>query len=165
MRHRRLIHTLVITLLLGALAVPAQASVEAADGHRVMTGGRFSSLPGGTGLGYTITGTAVMVRSALRGDTTSVRVVLRGLDANTTYKVHVHNGYCSDDPAGGGHYQNVIGGPVDEYNEIWPVVTTNAAGVGIGLANHDAWARRDARSVVVHWPDDSSVRLACADLE
>ncbi len=165
MRHRRLIQTLAITVLIGGLAVPAQASVEAADGHRVVTSGRFGTLSGGADLGYTVTGTALMVRNPRKDDTTAVRVVVRGLEPDTTYKVHVHNGYCSDDPAGGGHYQNVIGGPVDEYNEIWPIVTTNSAGVGIGQASHDAWARRDARSVVIHWPDDSAVRLACADLD
>jgi hypothetical protein len=130
----------------------------------VVSKGRFVTLAAGADLGYDITGTAVMVRNRDNGGVTRVKVTVAGLDPSTTYKVHVHNALCSADPAGGGHYQNIVGGPVDEFNEIWPVVTTNAAGNGIGTARHEAWARPDAQSVVIHWPVDSGVRLACADL-
>lgn len=163
MRHRYIIAMLAISLV--TLALPAGAAVTAGTGNALVTRGKFVTLPGGVDLGYTISGTAVMIRTQANGGTTSVRVAVRGLEPNTTYKAHVHNGLCSDDPAGGGHYQNVVGGDVDAYNEIWPGFTTNSAGVGIGTATHEAWARGDARAVVIHWPDDSSVRLACVDLK
>jgi hypothetical protein len=85
-----------------------------------------------------------------------------GLAANTTYGVHVHNKACSDSN-GGGHYQNVVGGAVDPYNEIWPAFTTNAAGIGNGWAMHAFYARPEAQSVVIH--DTDGKRIACADLD
>ena len=159
MRRRRILQVTVMMALVSTLAVPA-----AGAGGAQVTMGEFMTLSGGADLGYEITGHAVMVRIPSDETTTHVRVVFTGLDPSSTYKVHVHNAPCSNDPAGGGHYQNVVGGPVDAVNEIWPTVVTNKSGVGIGSAAHAAWARPGAQSVVIHWPNDSSVRLACADL-
>ena len=95
---------------------------------------------------------------------TLVVVRVRNLAPNTTYPVHVHNQPCSATPPGGGHYQNVVDGPVDPVNEMWPVIETNRRGRGVGFAVHDARAREDAQSIVVHYPDDTSIRLGCLDL-
>lgn len=165
MHHRTITKLMALAALVMTLAVPVPAALGAPESGSVTTHGRFATLAAGTDLGYSITGTAVMVRNRADGGVTRIRVVVQGLDPTTTYKVHVHNAPCSAVPAGGGHYQNIIGGPVDEYNEIWPIVTTNAAGDGVGTARHAAWARPDAQSVVIHWPQDSAVRLACADLD
>jgi hypothetical protein len=89
---------------------------------------------------------------------------VRGLEANTTYPAHVHNAPCSATPPGGSHYQHQVGGPVDAVNEIWPIVTTGSAGRGFGSAWHTHRARPDAMSIVIHYPPDTSIRLACADL-
>lgn len=159
----------LIPVLLAAAALTATAlpgTPAAADGrpHREVTHGRFETLPGGADLGYHVRGRAKMVRVDRHAETTRVVVNLRGLDPNTTYPTHVHNKPCSATPAGGGHYQNVIGGPVDAVNETWPTVRTDAAGRGHGFAIHDAWARDDAMSIVIHYPPDTSIRLACVDL-
>ncbi|HEX9643669.1 MAG TPA: hypothetical protein VGC11_06705 [Acidimicrobiia bacterium] len=152
-------------LLLGlaaALVVSMASPAPAHTGNRIeVTRGEFVTLQGGTDLGYTISGKAVMVR--LR-KATLVGVWVRGLDADTTYPAHVHNAPCSATPPGGSHYQHQVGGPVDAVNEIWPIVTTGSAGRGFGSAWHTHRARPDAMSIVIHYPPDTSIRLACADL-
>lgn len=163
-RFRRL---LLLTLLLGMVMAPMSVA-NPAQAHRrhsaaTVTHGSFTTLPGGEGLGYDITGHAVMVRVP-RTDSTKVIVIAKGLDPHRPYKVHVHNASCDAVPAGGGHYQHQVGGDVDAINEIWPVFTTDGGGVGVGWAVHRHVARADAQAVVIHWPEDSSVRLACLDL-
>ncbi len=155
---RRIVLAALLALSLIAIAMPATA------GHVQVTKGHFDTLPGGTELGYRITGAAMMVRLPDDGGQTNVLVRVSGLDPNTTYPTHVHNQPCSFAPPGGGHYQNLVGGPVDAVNEIWPVIHTNSAGNGIGVAGHAAWARPEAQSIVIHYPPDTSIRLACVDL-
>jgi hypothetical protein len=146
------------------LTTVAPATAEAQHGNDApvqITSGEFETLPGGSALGYDIDGRAVMIRLQHR---TLVAVHLRGLDPGTTYPAHVHNALCSNTPPGGGHYQHEVGGPVDAVNEIWPSVTTNRQGRGHGFAAHDHRARSDAQSIIIHYPPDTSVRLACVDL-
>jgi hypothetical protein len=150
--------TAALTLTAGTLA-PAPAL---AGGHRAqVTGGHVQNLqPGGT-----IRGGAIMVRTGSEANGRTVVVVhARGLAANTTYPVHVHNAPCSATPPGGGHYQHVVGGPVDAVNEIWPAITTNARGNGTGFASHAHRARPEAQAIIVHNPADTSIRLVCVDL-
>lgn len=148
-------------LLLALLAAPAATADPGSAA--TTTSGEFTTLPGGAALGYEISGHAVMVR--IPGtDTTRVIVHARGLDPDQAYGVHVHNAPCAASPPGGGHYQHEVGGAVDAVNELWPTITTNAAGVGLGSAQHDHVARDDARAIVIHWPGNSAVRLACLDL-
>lgn len=125
-----------------------------------LTRGAFHTFADGIGRGYDIGGHAYMLRDA--GGKTIVKTYAAGLAPNTTYGVHVHNKACHDSN-GGGHYQNIPGGPVDPYNEIWPGFTTNAYGVGTGKAVHAFYARPEAQSVVIH--DTGGARIACADLE
>lgn len=159
---KALIPILLATAGLTAIATPADANGRR---HREVTHGHFETLPGGADLDYHIHGRARMVRTDRDGGTTKVVVRVRGLDANTTYPTHVHNQPCSADPAGGSHYQNMIGGPVDAINEIWPTISTDDRGRGDGFAVHDAWARDDAMSIVIHRPaPNTSTRLACVDL-
>lgn len=155
---RRLIQLMMTGALVAALAGPASA------GGAEVTSGEFTTLPGGTALGYEITGQVVMRRVPGEGGKTLVTVQVRGLDPSTTYPVHVHNAPCAATPAGGGHYQHVVGGAVDAVNEMWPGFTTDAAGNGHGKATHANWAGPEAMSVVIHYPPMTSTRLACADL-
>lgn len=148
-------------LLLGLLMTSA-AAADPGDAATT-TRGEFVTLPAGVELGYQVTGHAVMVRIP-GSDTTRVTVHARGLDADQVYGVHVHNAPCDATPPGGGHYQHEVGGAVDAVNELWPVITTNAAGVGHGSAVHDHVARPDAQAIVIHWPQNAAVRLACLDL-
>ncbi|MDH3500577.1 MAG: hypothetical protein OEM97_10670 [Acidimicrobiia bacterium] len=164
MHGRRLGQLFLAAVLVFAVAAPAAAGGRDHERKADTTFGSFVTLAGGEGLGYTITGRAMMWRTHRHGGTTVVKVHVRGLDATTEYPTHVHNAPCSTDPAGGTHYQHTVGGPVDAVNEIWPTVTTNAAGNGHGSARHDNWARPDAMSIVIHNPADTSIRLACADL-
>jgi hypothetical protein len=155
---RRIIKLIIAGALFLALSGPAVA------GGAEVSSGRFATLPGGTGLGFDIDGRAVMVRIPAGDGTTFVAVHISGLDPALTYPTHVHNAPCSAAPAGGSHYQHDVGGAADTVNEIWPTVHTNAAGNGAGYATHDNWARADAMSIVVHYPANTSIRIACADL-
>jgi hypothetical protein len=150
-RNLVLLIALIVTLV---LTVPGSASTGST------TRGEFVTFADGISRGYEIEGLAVMVRTA--DDKTIVSTHVSGLAANTTYGVHVHNKPCTDSN-GGGHYQNVVGGPVDSINEIWPAFTTNPAGIGNGSAVHQFYARPEAQSVVVH--DTDGKRIACANLE
>jgi len=154
-----------ITVLAAAAGLAIWTSPVDADGdhHPVeVTTGHFQALPGGAD--YDIGGGAIMVRSDRGGGRTAVFVHVRGLDPNRSYPTHVHNQPCSATPPGGSHYQNVRGGPVDSVNEIWPTISTRANGTGFGYAVHEARAGDDAMAIVVHNPDDTSIRLACVDL-
>jgi superoxide dismutase, Cu-Zn family len=155
-----------LIVLAAALAALAAVAATPAAAHQPVqvTAGRVVTLPGGADLGYDIEGIAVMVRTPAHGGRTFVVATVRGLDPNTTYPAHVHNAACDATPPGGSHYQRVAGGPVNDENEIWPTITTGRRGNGLGTATHEAWAREDARSIVIHYPADTSIRLACVDL-
>jgi hypothetical protein len=145
--------------LLVALMVLGRAVVASAGGATV-TKGEFSTFASGLDRGYVITGNAHMVRT---GDgRTITHVQAFGLAPSATYGAHVHNLPCGTSN-GGGHYQNVEGGPADAVNEIWPGFTTNASGHGNGTAINDFTARPEAQSVVIHDTTDGA-RIACADL-
>jgi hypothetical protein len=146
---------LMVSLVLLAASLPALA-----NGAQV-TQGDFASFASGPSLGYDIVGQAQMVRTA--DGRTIVTVHLSGLHPGVAYGAHVHNLPCGVSN-GGGHYQHVVGGPVDPINEIWPGFTANAAGIGSGNATNDFTARPEAQSVVVHDPDAGNARIACADL-
>ena len=150
---RTMVYMIVVVLVLVA-ALPALAS----SGE--VTSGEFHTFATGVGRGYDIAGHAHMTRTA--SGKTIVKVHATGLAANTAFGVHVHNKACNE-ANGGGHYQDVVGGEVDQYNEIWPLFTTNAAGIGNGMAKNDFYARPEAQSVVIH--DTDGARIACADLE
>ncbi|MEW5755192.1 MAG: hypothetical protein AB1810_02710 [Pseudomonadota bacterium] len=121
--------------------------------------GKFNTYASGVERAYDITGKALMIKTP--AGSTIVEIMVRGLYPNTTYGVHVHNKACND-TNGGGHYQHVVGGPVDAVNEIWPGFTTNETGIGVGFAKNDFVAGPDAVSIVIH--DTDKARIACADL-
>lgn len=152
-RPSALLFSLVVLL---ALALPALA------GLAQVTRGEFRTYASGPALGYDVGGKAQMERTA--AGTTLVQVRVTGLRPGVTYGVHVHNLPCGIND-GGGHYQHVVGGPVDDENEIWPAFTANAAGVGNGNASHAYTARPEAQSIVIHDPQAGNARIACADLQ
>ncbi len=154
-----LIPTLAATVV---LSVTATAGLAQAEGAAEVTHGRFQTTSTGTGRGFVITGQAMMVRSDTGGGRTLVVSVARGLEPGTTYGSHVHNAPCSP-TGGGGHYQHVVGGAVDDVNEIWPVLHAQPSGVAHAVAVHGHWARDEARSIVIHDPSDGA-RIACLDL-
>jgi hypothetical protein len=147
-----------LLLLAGLVALALAAGPVGADGAQV-TSGSFQTYAAGLDRGYDIAGLAVMVRTA--DGQTIVTTHASGLAPNRTYGTHVHNLPCGVSN-GGGHYQDVPGGPVDPVNEIWPMVGTNAAGVGQGSAMNDFTARPEAQAIVIH--DADGARIACADL-
>jgi len=145
---------IVVVILVLAISIPGLAS-----GGEV-TQGKFHTFATGVERGYDITGHANMTRTA--SGKTIVSVHASGLVSKTAFGVHVHNKVCND-ANGGNHYQNVVGGPADPNNEIWPLFTTNSAGNGNGKAKKDFYARPEAQAVVIH--DTDGARIACADLE
>ena len=149
-----------IALAIVGLGVAHQVTAAGAE----VTTGSIEALPGAATVGLEPAGHVQMVRLPADGGRSRVMVHVTGLAPNTTYPVHVHNAPCSGTPAGGGHYQHTVGGAVDAVNEIWPTVTTNDDGVGLGIATHEEFARDDAMALVIHYPPMTSIRLACADL-
>jgi len=167
-RHRRSPRRLLIAaLVIGAvltLLLPGPVTAHGGHGDVEISRGTFVTLDGGEQMGIDIEGRVMMARLPHH---TLVHVRVTGLDAKTTYPAHVHDAPCGDDPPGGSHYQHKSGdGPrfVNPVNEIWPEITSNGSGRAHGHAAHGHRARPDARSVVIHYPADTSIRLACADL-
>jgi Cu-Zn family superoxide dismutase len=155
---KSLIPTLAATVVLGVTM--ATGAAEAGSAAEV-THGRFQTTTIGAERGFDITGRATMVRSDTGGGRTLVVSVARGLEPGTTYGSHVHNAPCS--AGGGGHYQHVVGGAVDDVNEMWPVLHAQTSGVAHGMAEHGHRARPEAQSIVIHDPSDGA-RIACLDL-
>lgn len=149
-------------MILAVIMVVLAISVAVVAAGAQVTRGEFQTYASGPALGYDIGGQAQMER--LPSGKTLVSVHVTGLHPGVTYPVHVHNRACNDSN-GGGHYQDIVGGPVDAVNEIWPGFTTNGAGIGNGNATNDFIARQEARAIVVHDPNAAGARIACADLE
>jgi hypothetical protein len=147
---------LMVLVSLGVILIGVPA-VSAAGAQ--VTNGDFQTFAAGLERGYEISGRAQLVRTA--GGQTLAQVEAWGLAPNTGYPVHIHNAACAVNN-GGGHYQDVVGGPADNVNEIWPAFTTDASGHGNGHAANDFTARPEAQSVVIH--DTDGARIACADL-
>jgi hypothetical protein len=151
-----------MSVSLGLVLAPALPASAHGGHHRAeVTRGSFVTLSGGAGLGYSVRGHATMARV---GNWTLVGVRVGGLDNSTTYPTHVHNKACAAPDFGGTHYQHERSGAVDAVNEMWPTVTTNRGGRGLGFAVHGHRARAEAMSIVIHYPLDTSIRLACVDL-
>lgn len=157
--HKSSKRVLVLVILVSLAVASVGITSAAADGAQV-TSGAFKTFAAGPERGYDISGRAQIVRTADGKTLTSVQAW--GLTSNTTYPVHVHNAPCNVNNAGG-HYQDVVGGDVNNVNEIWPGFTTDASGHGNGRAANNFVARPQAQSVVIHDPDGA--RIACADLE
>jgi Cu/Zn superoxide dismutase len=156
---------LVIVVLGAAPALAGPAKVR----------GTFEKLPDGAAMGLEIEGFAQLTRSDAG---TSAKVVVRGLEPETTYAAHLHNAPCSAANPGGAHYKNDPAGPAMPPNELWlsstddPMagITANAGGVAHGRGSADWVARSDAQSVVIHFipPGGTTAggpKIACADLE
>ncbi len=151
-RGRRLAATIVAAGSLAfTLAIGANASAA--------TVARGTVHAFATGAGLEITGRAQMVRTA--SGRTIVTVHVEGLDADTSYPAHVHQGACGVGDADG-HFKFDPAGPAAPPNEIWVGFTTNAAGVGNGLVIANGTAGPAAVSVVIHAP--GGAKIACADL-
>lgn len=148
----------VLVILLSLVIASIGATAVAASSQ--VTNGELQTFSAGVERDYDISGRARMVRTADGRTLTSVQAW--GLAPGTTYPVHVHNAPCNVNN-GGGHYQDVVGGPVDSVNEIWPGFTTDASGHGNGKAANNFTARPEAQSVVIH--DTDGARIACADLQ
>ncbi|MDH3296428.1 MAG: hypothetical protein OER95_19065 [Acidimicrobiia bacterium] len=160
---------LVSMTVLGGTIIGGSLFADAAAGEDFS--GRFSETGLGADRGYRIRGSANM---NVKNHRTVVSVSIIGLDRDTTYTSHLHNGTCES--GGGGHYQNDEGGLITPPNELW-LSSTNDPFDGItnqknnqaeadGSAN---WAARtdsetmtNALSIVVHAP--GGARIACADL-
>lgn len=100
------------------------------------------------------------------------RVQLRafGLPANTTFPAHVHLLPCAPPDKGGGHYQNVPGGPADETNEVHLDFTSDDSGSAVSNADAPFAIRAGgAHAVIIH--DETAdaqgkfTKLGCIDVD
>jgi hypothetical protein len=150
---RRRIAALSIGLSLALALAPTVLA-----GGATVTRGEIAAFA--TGIGQSISGHAVMVRTA--DGRTMVSVHVEGLAAGTTYASHVHKQACADGEADG-HYRFDPAGAATPPNEIWPgPFTTNGAGIGNANTIAAGTAGAAAISVVVHAP--GGAKIACADL-
>jgi Cu/Zn superoxide dismutase len=161
------------TRLMFAMAALAALALAANASAATKTKGSFTTLPDGTAMGLEIEGVAELTRTA---SGTEAKVLVRGLEPGTTYAAHLHNAPC-DVNAGGGHYQDVVGGLAEPPNELWlsstddpkAGITANAGGVAHGFGSADWIAREEAQSIVIHFiPEGGTTaggpKIACADL-
>lgn len=106
------------------------------------------------------------------GDETTIELSVAGLEAETEYPAHVHDGSCDADPPGGAHWQLDTEGDQGTPNHIHTYVVTDAEGVGEMTDTSDLIADDRAVSIVVHVPGTNeqiqevgSDRILCGDLE
>jgi hypothetical protein len=156
------VNRISVKVVLLSLVVFLVGITSVAASKAQVTRGDFVTYAAGPGRGYDISGIARMVRTA--DGRTLVKVQAWGLKPGETYPVHVHNAPCAVNN-GGGHYQDLVGGAVDNVNEIWPGFTTDVSGHGNGRAANDFTARPEAQAIVIHDSDGSGARIACADLQ
>jgi len=100
---------------------------------------------------------------ARHGAGTTVTLELKGLQPDTAFMAHVHEGACYE--AGGPHYKHDPAGSDMPPNEIHLALTSDAAGMGMMTVENPEVADDRARSVVVHLTGDDAPKLACADLD
>ena len=149
-----------------AAALFALLPMAAMAGGKVVTHGKLQTTDAGAAA-YPdgLKGKAKMQRR-LKNNVGSTDVVLKvkGLTPDTEYPSHVHAATC--DTGGGPHYQNEVGGDVDDVNEIWLTFTTDKKGKAKSKADHGHLAREDARSIVIHdHAGAPPARIACIDLK
>lgn len=114
----------------------------------------------GAGLNMAIGGRAVMVRTV--DGKTRVDVIAAGLPPNSKVAAHVHVLPCAQ--GAGGHYKiNPSITSTIESNEIWPMMFTDANGVGYGTVTIGSTAGSTAVAVVIHG-GPAAAKVACADL-
>ncbi|WP_340294534.1 PKD domain-containing protein [Aquipuribacter hungaricus] len=144
-----------------ASASPGTDAYDVAFSTGVTTGGVVLPFADGTTTYPDVAGTATMLRDRT-GTVTTLEVT--GLRPGTAHMVHVHEQACAVG-RGGAHFRFDTSQPFAEENEIWLPFTTDAGGAsGQVVVRTDLRADEKARSVVVHDPDDPSLRIACADL-
>jgi hypothetical protein len=145
---------------------PSQPSQPPPASNRQMIQGQFVPAKDS---GMRIRGTAKLIHGA-RGST-KLSVHAGGLPPAKGYPTWLHSGACADN---GPDYINDPNGPHEPPNALWASsdsanpkgsLQSSASGnaKGYGMAS---WAARpEARSVVIHNPDDATKALACADLQ
>lgn len=163
----------VFTITVGDVALPEFTAVATPDqgaaplevqfSSEVTQTGEFKPFADGTESEADLGGTASMVRK--NGQTvTSVEVT--GLEPNTEYSnVHVHEEVCNSPSNGGPHFRIDETKPYSEENEIWPTFTTDADGVGTAEITTEQRVGAKTKSIIVHDPNNSALRLGCADLK
>jgi PKD repeat protein len=139
---------------------PLEVDFDTAVTEASTTAGEFDAFADGVTSYPELTGTAELVR----GDgTTTTSVEVSGLKPSAAHMVHVHEQACSSNN-GGAHFRFDETLPFSEENEIWPMFTTTAAGVGTAEVVSDRRAGPKAVSIVVHDPDNPALRIGCVDL-
>jgi hypothetical protein len=140
----------------------ACAPITIADYPDVQVQGASVSFDAAADKGLTDIQALGSLTRSLTGET-RVRVSAAGLDPDVEYMVHVHALPCSTND-GGGHYKiDREEADTVEANELWLTLATDAEGIGTVNATFEHTARADARSIVIHDPEDSA-KLACIDL-
>ncbi|WP_167736693.1 PKD domain-containing protein [Nocardioides sp. 1609] len=128
------------------------------------TTGQIRSFADGLATYPDITGSAEMVRTSTQTTTT---IALTGLEPGAPHNVHVHEQTCASANAGA-HYRFDTTLPFAETNEIWLPFTSNASGAsgpsGTVAVTSTRRAGTKAVSIVIHDPDNPTLRIACVDL-
>lgn len=104
-------------------------------------------------------------------DGTSVQLSVAGLGPDAEYTAHVHDGDCTGDPPGGGHWLADPAGEDAAGNIIELAFTTDADGAGSAEVSSDLDLDDRAKSIVVHASESETAahgldsdRVMCGEL-
>jgi Cu-Zn family superoxide dismutase len=150
--------------LASALLLAGTPSAGAAAAHVVAEGTFSTTGPAWTYDAVVPAGASAVVRTVETGSgSTMATLRVRGFAEAREFQVHAHTGSCGALPtASAGHYQHVVGGPVDDANELWLSFSTTPSGNGSAQSVVE-WQVRDgeARSLTFHDPSRGGMRVAC----
>jgi hypothetical protein len=132
--------------------------------------GRANPLANIVGSVDALTVTAEDVQGSGIDPFTNVTLMVYQVPAHTAFAAHVHAKPCAPPDKGGGHYQNVAGGAVDETNEVHLDFMSNGAGIAARRVTAPFAIRQGgAHSVVIHDLAKDGAgklpKLACVDVD
>lgn len=133
-------------------ATPADELDDAQVRH-----GDFDLLDGAPEGAPDVSGTAYLART---DDGTTLTVDLTGLEPDTDYMSHLHEGACAD--GAGDHFKFDGDGSDQPPNEVHLIVPADADGGAATTITNENPDSQGARSMVLHLEDGT--KFACADL-
>ncbi len=161
----RLLSVAVPVASLAAVLLASGVSPAGATADHVRSEGTFSTAgPAWTYDAVVPAGASAVVRTIETADGSTVATLqARGFAGAQDFSVHAHTGPCGPSSStSAGHYQHVVGGAVDEANELWLSFSTTPSGNGNAQSVVE-WQFRvgGANSITFHDPSRGGLRVAC----
>lgn len=161
---RRLVFVVLVAASVASAHLLTGTSSAGAAAHVVAEDTFSTTGPAWTYDAVVPAGASAVVRTVETGSGGTVATLqVRGFAEAREFLVHAHTGSCGpNSAASAGHYQHVVGGPVDDANELWLSFATTPSGNGSAQSVVE-WQVRDggARSLTFHDPGRGGMRVAC----